>query len=86
MIGQEDPSKTEKATAKRRNKQREEGNVAKGQEITKVMILLSGALALRALIGFYGDQFTEIYRWTFLQAINFTVDKSMPALWAILAS
>jgi len=77
MIGQEDPSKTEIATKKRRDKQREEGNVAKGQEIPKVMSLLSGLLVLRAMIGFYHDQFTEIYRWTFLEAINFQVDKPM---------
>ncbi|WP_272701304.1 flagellar biosynthesis protein FlhB [Desulfovibrio sp. Fe33] len=77
MIGQEDPSKTERATEKRRTKQREEGNVAKGDEITKVMVLLSGVLILRAMIGFYSEQFTEIYRWTFLEAINFTVDKPM---------
>ena len=77
MIGQEDPSKTEKATQKRRDKQREEGNVAKGQEVPKVLTLLSGVLVLRFMIGFYSDQFTEIYRWTFLEAINFNVDKPM---------
>ncbi|WP_207259600.1 flagellar biosynthesis protein FlhB [Desulfovibrio sp. Huiquan2017] len=77
MIGQDDPSKTEKATSKRRDKQRGEGNVAKGQEIPKVMTLLVGVLFLRATIGFYHNQFTEIYRWTFLEAINFQLDKSM---------
>lgn len=75
MIGQQDPSRTEKATDKQRNKQRKEGNVARGQEITKVMVLLTGVLTLRAMIGFYYDQFTEIYRWTFLEGINLTVDK-----------
>ncbi|WP_316900215.1 flagellar biosynthesis protein FlhB [Pseudodesulfovibrio indicus] len=75
MIGQEDPSRTEKATSKQRKKQRDQGNVAKGQEITKVMVLLSGVIFLRIMIGFYYDQFTEIYRWTFLEAINFNVDK-----------
>ncbi|MCJ2164027.1 MULTISPECIES: flagellar biosynthesis protein FlhB [unclassified Pseudodesulfovibrio] len=77
MIGQEDPSKTEKATKKRRDKQRKEGNVAKGQEVTKVMVLLAGVLTLRFMINFYYYQFTEIYRWTFSEAINMTVDKSM---------
>jgi len=76
MIGQEDPSKTETATPKRRNKQRKDGNVAKGEEITKAMVLLAGVLALRLMIGFYQDQFTEIYRWTFTEAINLEVDKS----------
>ncbi len=76
MIGQEDPSKTEKATPKRRNKQREEGNVAKGEEITKTMVLLAGVLTLRFMIGFYQDQFSEIYRWTFQEALFIEIDKS----------
>ena len=75
MIGQEDPSKTEKATQKRRQKQRKEGNVAKGQEITKVMVLLAGVLFLRVMIGFYRSQLVEIFRWTFTDAIHLTVDK-----------
>ncbi len=75
-MGQDDPSKTEKATGKRRGKLREDGNVAKGEEITKVMVLLAGVLALRFMIGFYHNQFVEIYRWTFTEAIGLTVDKS----------
>ena len=35
-----DPSKTEKATPKRRSKLREEGNVAKSQEFRKTMTLV----------------------------------------------
>jgi len=77
MIGQEDPSKTEKATPKRRNKQRKEGNVAKGEEISKVMVLLAGVLTLRAFIGYYHDQFTEIYRWTFTEGILLNVDQNV---------
>lgn len=76
MIGQEDPSKTEKASAKRRNKQRNEGNVAKGEEITKVVVLLAGLIALRSLIGFYHEQFTEIYRWTFTEAIHIQINEA----------
>ena len=76
MIGQEDPSKTEKATPKRRNKQRQEGSVAKSEEITKAMVLLSGVLALRFMMGYYHDQFTEIYQWTFREAIFLEVDKA----------
>jgi len=73
---QSDPSKTEKATSKRRNKLRKDGKVARGEEITKVMVLLAGVLALRSLIGFYGDQFAEIYRWTFTEAIHLDLNKS----------
>lgn len=77
MIGQEDPSKTETATTKRRNKQREEGSVAKSTEISKALILLAGVLALRSMVGFYHDQFSEIYRWTFSEAMFLEVDKSV---------
>ncbi|WP_319543803.1 flagellar biosynthesis protein FlhB [uncultured Pseudodesulfovibrio sp.] len=77
MIGQEDPSKTEKASTKRRNKQREEGNVAKGQEISKVMVLLAGVIAMRVMIGYYHEEFIEIYRWTFTEAILLEVDKNV---------
>ncbi|WP_419788077.1 flagellar biosynthesis protein FlhB [Pseudodesulfovibrio sp.] len=73
---QDDPSKTEKATEKRRKKTREDGSVAKGEEISKAMILLMGVLALRFLIGFYRDQFSEIYRWTFTEAMHMEITKS----------
>lgn len=74
MIGQEDPSKTEQATEKRRKKQRDEGNVAKGQELSKVMVLLAGVLILRFMIGFYHDQFTSIFQWTFKDAIHLEIN------------
>nr|WP_321514193.1 flagellar biosynthesis protein FlhB [uncultured Pseudodesulfovibrio sp.] len=77
MIGQEDPSKTEKASTKRRDKQRNEGNVAKGQEISKVMVLLAGVIAMRVMIGYYHEEFIEIYRWTFTEAILLEVDKNV---------
>ncbi|NDV20599.1 flagellar biosynthesis protein FlhB [Pseudodesulfovibrio sp. JC047] len=76
MIGQDDPSKTEKASEKRREKQREDGNVAKGQEISKVMVLLAGVIAMRVMINFYHSEFIEIYRWTFTEAIYWDVDKN----------
>jgi len=75
MIGQEDPSKTEQATKKRQDKQRTEGNVAKGQELSKVMVLLAGVLTLRFMIGFYHDHLTEIFHWAFKDAIHMQVDK-----------
>ncbi|MDC0335454.1 flagellar biosynthesis protein FlhB [Pseudodesulfovibrio sp.] len=75
-FGQEDPSKTEKATKKRRGKQREEGNVPKGGEFTKVMILLAGVVTLRFLIGYYHDHFVEIYTWTFTEAISIEINKA----------
>jgi len=73
---QEDPSKTEKATSKRRKQQRDNGNVPKSNEVTKAMVLLTGMLALRFMIGFYHDQFVEIYRWAMTDAISLNVDKA----------
>ncbi|MDD4951090.1 MAG: flagellar biosynthesis protein FlhB [Desulfovibrionaceae bacterium] len=58
---QKDPSRTEKATPKRRDKVREDGNVPKGSELSKSIVLLAGVLALRFLIGFYHQQFHDIY-------------------------
>jgi len=74
---QKDPSKTEKATGKRRDKQRKEGNVPKSDEFSKAIILLFALLALRFLIGFYHDQFVEIYDWTFREAVHLEIDKSV---------
>jgi flagellar biosynthetic protein FlhB len=75
-MAQEDPSKTEKATAKRRRKTRNEGNVPKSTELTKAIVLLMGILTLRALIGFYQKQFMEIYDWTFREAIHISINKA----------
>ncbi|CCH47424.1 flagellar biosynthesis protein FlhB [Pseudodesulfovibrio piezophilus] len=75
-MAQQDPSKTEKATKKRRDKQREEGNVPKSAEFSKAIVLLAGVLALRFMIGFYHDQFTEIYEWTFREGVNITLNKA----------
>jgi flagellar biosynthesis protein FlhB len=58
---QNDPSKTETATKKRRDKAREDGSVAKGQELPKVVSLLGGSLALYALLGFLNENMREIF-------------------------
>ncbi|MFW5836889.1 MAG: flagellar biosynthesis protein FlhB [Desulfovibrionaceae bacterium] len=61
-----DPSKTEKATPKQRNKARKDGNVPKGQELSKVATMVAGVYALRWLIGYYWDElrliFTHFFR------------------------
>ncbi|MGL1862155.1 MAG: flagellar biosynthesis protein FlhB [Pseudodesulfovibrio sp.] len=75
-FGQEDPSKTENATPKRVKKQRSEGNVAKGEDFTKAMILLMGILTLRYMVHYYHDQFTEIYVWTFTEGITMDINKA----------
>lgn len=63
MFGkQSDPSKTESATPKRRNKQREEGNVAKSQETTKAVGLTAGLIGLYIWIGTISNEFEILYK------------------------
>ena len=62
-MGQADPSKTEKATDKRRDKSREEGNVPKGQEMGKTMVLVAGLIAMHAYIGTIGGELKTIFAW-----------------------
>ena len=76
MAPSKDPSKTEKATSKRRNKQRNNANVAKSTEASKVLVLLTGLIALRFLIEFYFEKFSEIYQWTFKEAMFTNVTKA----------
>lgn len=63
MFGQEDPSKTEKASSKRVSEARKKGQVAKGQEMGKVITLLIGVITMRAMIGYYSDQLKAVYIW-----------------------
>lgn len=63
MFGtQKDPSKTEKATPKRINKQRAEGNVPKSQELGKAVSLLGGMSILYAWIGPMSEEIKNIFR------------------------
>ncbi|MBI9111532.1 flagellar biosynthesis protein FlhB [Maridesulfovibrio ferrireducens] len=73
---QEDPSKTEKATPKRVDKSRDEGSVAKGQEMGKTMTLLAGVLALKYLMDFYYEQFYELFQWFLTKGFYLELDKS----------
>lgn len=56
-----DPSKTERATPKRRKKAREEGNVAKGMELPKATVLLAGLVALHLFIGLIAGELRKIF-------------------------
>ncbi|GFM38166.1 flagellar biosynthesis protein FlhB [Desulfovibrio psychrotolerans] len=57
---QSDPSKTEQATPKRRKKARGKGNVAKSQELGKVVSILAGMYGLYAWIGVIYDSMNKI--------------------------
>ena len=56
-----DPSKTETATQKRRDKAREKGSVPRSQELPKLTVLVAGLLTLRFGIGFFTEQLREVF-------------------------
>ena len=63
MFGkQQDPSRTEEATPKQVNKQRQEGNVPKSQELGKAVSLLGGMSILYAWIGPMSEDIKQIFR------------------------
>ena len=67
---QSDPNRTEDATPKRRQKARDEGNVAKGEELPKVVSILVGLITLHILIGFMGSHLTSVFVWIFGPALK----------------
>lgn len=69
-MSREDPSRTEKATAKRVNKARDQGSVARSGEVSTVCVLLTAVVALRYMAGFYYKNFSEIFNWFFVEGIN----------------
>ena len=63
MFGkQQDPSRTEEATAKRKQKQREEGNVPKSQELGKAVSLTGGLIALHLWLGPMSEGIKNLFR------------------------
>ena len=74
MFGkQSDPSRTESATAKRRQRQRNEGNVPKSQETTKAVSLTAGLIGMYVWIGVISNEFKILYRHFLQHAPEFTV-------------
>ncbi|MCD6292002.1 MAG: flagellar biosynthesis protein FlhB [Deltaproteobacteria bacterium] len=72
-----DPSKTEKATGKKLGKSREEGQVAKSQEVGSAFILIGGL----AYLFFAGSQFLSVpskfMRYIFQDAMRLEVNPEM---------
>ncbi|NPA16440.1 flagellar biosynthesis protein FlhB [Persephonella sp.] len=64
-----DPSKTEKATPRRRQKAREEGQVARSQDIPIAATLLVTFLALIAYIPYSYNLLSDYFRYTFSDPI-----------------
>lgn len=74
-FGQSDPSKTEKATPKRRNKARKEGNVPKAQEIPKTISIFAGLIGMQFWVGVLAEHLQEIFRHFLSHSVDFIVTK-----------
>lgn len=78
MFGaQSDPSRTERATPKRRKKQRSEGNVPKAPEVSKTMSLVAGSLALFMWIRSMAEEMKGTFIYFFSHAADITMDQAM---------
>ncbi len=72
MFGkQEDPSRTEEATPKYINKQRDKGNVPKSQEASKLVSLLAGLIGLFFWIETMGAEIMGLYRHFLVRSFEF---------------
>ena len=76
---QSDPSKTERATPKKREKTREEGNVAKSQEVPKAASTLAGIVILYAWMGTINERIQTIMQtcYSFDSSLDFTAKTAL---------
>lgn len=74
-MAQKDPSRTESATAKRRNKAREEGNVPKSQELTKAVTTAVGVLFLAGYMGVIANHMRSIFRYFLSDIGSFSINQ-----------
>ncbi|MDP3429855.1 MAG: EscU/YscU/HrcU family type III secretion system export apparatus switch protein, partial [Desulfomicrobium sp.] len=70
-MAQHDPSRTEFATPKRRNKARGEGSVPKSQELPKPLTLLFGLLMLQIYLGTIRTEIENLMHWFFTEGFAF---------------
>ncbi|WP_300158501.1 flagellar type III secretion system protein FlhB [Solidesulfovibrio sp.] len=80
-----DPSKTEKATTKRRGKAREKGSVPRSQELPKLTVLMAGLIAIRFVIVGLGDDLKAVFVQFLGQNLRFeaTTDGVTALLWML---
>ncbi|EFL50462.1 type III secretion exporter [Solidesulfovibrio fructosivorans JJ]] len=80
-----DPSKTEQATQKRRDKAREKGSVARSQELPKLTVLFAGLFVIRLTIRSLGDDLKEVFTLFLGQRLHFeaTVDAVNALFWML---
>lgn len=69
-MSRQDPSRTEPATQKRIKKARDEGSVPRSPEVSKVVVLLVGVVAMRYMGEYYYKNINEIFRWFFVEGIQ----------------
>ena len=88
MFGkQKDPSKTEKATPRREQKMRNEGNVPRSQELPRMVSLYGGMALLTAWIGAIQDGALDLFRrfygggWDFEPTIENVRDLAIDLSW-----
>lgn len=76
---QSDPSKTEQATPKKREKTREDGDVAKSQEVPKAATTLAGIIIVYAWIGTINERVQDIMRscYTFDATLDMTTKSAI---------
>ncbi len=74
-MSRQDPSRTEAATPKRIKKAREEGSVPRSAEVSKVVVLLVGVVAMRYMGEYYYKNINEIFRWFFVEGVQQTLDQ-----------
>lgn len=68
-----DPSKTERATPKRRNKARKEGNVPKSQEMTKAVTIVVGLLGMYLYVPVIIGHVSRVFSYFFANAATMPV-------------
>ncbi len=62
-MAQKDPSRTEQATPKRRNKARRDGNVPKSQEVSKTFVTMAGVVGLYVYMEYIVKQLSTIFTY-----------------------
>jgi len=75
-MAQHDPSRTESATPKRRNKARGEGSVPKSQELPKPTTLLFGLLMLQIYLGTIRTEIENQMHWFFTEGFAFELTRA----------
>jgi flagellar biosynthetic protein FlhB len=75
-MSQHDPSRTEKATPKRRNKARGEGSVPKSQELPKPITLLFGLIVLRLYLDTIRTEMDNLMGWFFQEGFTFELTRA----------